>query len=265
MTKRKVGLCIGINYATHTTGQLKGCINDATNLQSFLVDIQDYTEVTLLTDRPENKNTSLYPTAYNIIMQLYQLAIRTHLEHIDEAWVSFAGHGTQVHDGNGDEADGKDECILPIDYQTRGVLTDDLLQHVLNMMHPRTKCMVLMDCCHSGTILDLKYTLNDTFECTQIANITMDTQPDVIMISGCQDAQTSADINEEGAMTRAFLDTMSHFDYHLTFRGLIYGMRMHIKERNLTQVPNITMSREHRAYELIIDMGHTSQQAFMSK
>ena len=73
--------------------------------------------------------------------------------------LSFSGHGSQVYDRNRDEKDGKDECILPSDFKRIGVITDDRFQQLLNMFWEGTKvvCILVFDCCHSGTIRDLTY------------------------------------------------------------------------------------------------------------
>jgi hypothetical protein len=43
-------------------------------------------------------------------------------EHVD-----ISGHGDQVQDRNGDEDDGYDETILPVDYSRAGQIVDDVL------------------------------------------------------------------------------------------------------------------------------------------
>lgn len=257
----RVGVCIGINYLGHKKGVLHGCINDATNLEAYLKSQRNFDDVTVMTDNIKNKGTPLFPTGQNIIQQLYQLAIRTHQETVEEIWISYSGHGAQIRDRNGDEEDGLDETILPVDYQTRGVLTDDLLFHVLNMVHKSTRCMVLMDCCHSGTALDLAYKLVER-QC-QHTPVGKTLRSNVIMISGCKDTQTSADIQGEGAMTRAFLDTMDTFDNVLTLRGLVLGMRAHIRQRGLTQVPQMCMSRHQAPNRLVSSVGRSEDPAFL--
>ena len=37
-----------------------------------------------------------------------------------------SGHGSQVKDTNGDEIDGYDEVIFPVDYKRNGHITDDV-------------------------------------------------------------------------------------------------------------------------------------------
>ena len=52
-----------------------------------------------------------------------------------------------------------DEAIVPADYTSAGMLTDDDMFKLLIAPLPTgVKLTVVMDCCHSGTILDLPYT-----------------------------------------------------------------------------------------------------------
>ena len=47
--------------------------------------------------------------------------------------VFFAGHGGSVADKSGDEADNKDETVVPVDYKSAGQITDDeILKEVGN-------------------------------------------------------------------------------------------------------------------------------------
>lgn len=64
----------------------------------------------------------------------------------------YAGHGTQQADQNGDEPDGADECLMPFDYKTAGLLTDDALRELYRGFLGQAPLLLLMDCCHSGTI-----------------------------------------------------------------------------------------------------------------
>ncbi len=70
----------------------------------------------------------------------------------DRVLFYFAGHGTQLQDDNGDEADGLDESLWAWD---TGVLDltwvrDDDLNRWLGSVAAREK-VVILDCCHSGT------------------------------------------------------------------------------------------------------------------
>ena len=43
----------------------------------------------------------------------------------DILFLHYSGHGTQTRDLDGDEADGYDEALVPLDHQSAGVITDD--------------------------------------------------------------------------------------------------------------------------------------------
>lgn len=61
-------------------------------------------------------------------------------------------------DTSGDEDDGYDETLIPVDYQRSGQILDDTLcDEVVKKMKKGVLATSLMDCCHSGTVLDLPY------------------------------------------------------------------------------------------------------------
>jgi hypothetical protein len=64
----------------------------------------------------------------------------------------FSGHGTQVVDKNGDEPDGRDEALVPYDYQTAGMLVDDDLGALYDRFPKTGNLTLIMDSCHSGTV-----------------------------------------------------------------------------------------------------------------
>jgi hypothetical protein len=67
----------------------------------------------------------------------------------------YSGHGSQKPDQNGDEADGLDETICPLDYETKGMITDDRLAEIVKSLPADRTLFAVLDCCHSGSGLDL--------------------------------------------------------------------------------------------------------------
>jgi hypothetical protein len=66
--------------------------------------------------------------------------------------------GAKIRDDDGDEADGYDETLVPVDYHEAGMIRDDdLFDILIKPMKDDVYCVFLMDCCHSGTVLDLPY------------------------------------------------------------------------------------------------------------
>jgi len=71
----------------------------------------------------------------------------------------FVGHGGRVRDDDwGEEEDGYDETLVPVDYASAGQIgDDDLYDNLVCAMPEGSTLVALMDCCHSGTVLDLPY------------------------------------------------------------------------------------------------------------
>jgi Caspase domain len=69
------------------------------------------------------------------------------------------GHGARVRDDDrGEEDDGYDETLVPVDYDSAGqIRDDDLYQNLVCALPSGTHLVALMDCCHSGSVLDLPY------------------------------------------------------------------------------------------------------------
>jgi metacaspase-1 len=78
----------------------------------------------------------------------------------DNLFMHYSGHGGSMKDDDGDEEDGMDETLVPVDYNTKGqIRDDDLFDLLVNRVPAECNLTVVMDCCHSGSILDLPYTL----------------------------------------------------------------------------------------------------------
>lgn len=153
--------------------------------------------------------------------------------------------------------DGRDETLVPCDYQHHGMLSDDELRQTLVTKLPQgVRLTVIMDCCHSGTGLDLPYKV--AIQDGNLVDIKKKlphkmpklSEADVVMISGCRDDQTSADASagscenstDAGAMTIAFKAVITR-QREASHHRLISEMRRFLKSRNFTQVPQL--SSEH--------------------
>lgn len=70
----------------------------------------------------------------------------------------LAGHGGQTEDLDGDEDDGFDEVIYPVDYQRAGHIVDDEIHYrVVRPLKPGVRLTAIFDSCHSATAMDLPY------------------------------------------------------------------------------------------------------------
>mmetsp|Transcript_21402 Transcript_21402/g.27668 ORF Transcript_21402/g.27668 Transcript_21402/m.27668 type:complete len:326 (+) Transcript_21402:242-1219(+) len=150
-TRRAV--VIAINYGGQQ-GELRGCHNDAKNMIEYIKDIHGFKSenITILMDDGEHTP----PTRDNILA-----AYRTIVEESqpgDCVFTHYSGHGGKLRDDDGDEKDGFDETLVPVDYATKGQIRDDDIFSILVGPMARGVVMTcLMDCCHSGTVLDLPF------------------------------------------------------------------------------------------------------------
>ena len=82
----------------------------------------------------------------------------------DYIYIHFSGHGQQMVDDSGDEADGLDEAFIPFDarfrfvpgvYEGENHLCDDELERLIEAIRRRAgdsgNVTVVIDACHSGT------------------------------------------------------------------------------------------------------------------
>jgi len=239
---KKLGVQVGINYRG-TGSELNGCIADAERECDELVSHCGYDRdrIVVLTD-----DTAVQPTLRNITAALIDLAKQTHdMESVEEVWFGYSGHGTYIRDTSGDEKDKRDEALVPIDYETAGLLLDDTLQSVLQLIHPRVTVFLKLDSCHSGTAMDLRYRyVSGKKSVTENAGCKV--QAKVFMLSGCRDNQTSADAyglvearKYSGAMTTALWETVKEHGYTLHWWELLKGMRAYLQAREFTQVPQL--------------------------
>lgn len=225
----KKALLIGCNYL-NTEYQLSGCINDVSNLETLLKTLNF--SVQTMTDLTEKK-----PIKTNILTEFTNILKNSSAG--DTIFFSFSGHGSQINDKNKDEKDNLDELIFTLDAQY--IVDDDLNKIIKTNLKKKVKLIALFDCCHSGTVLDLKYQyLGNGNRNTVNSNYT-DTVSNVIMISGSLDTQTSADafINKtyQGAMTWAFIES---FDVKLTIFELVTKMRKLLKQNKYAQIPQLS-------------------------
>ncbi len=178
-TGRRKALLIGINYFG-TESQLRGCINDVTNVSNFLVERYNYRweDMVILTD--DQQDPIKQPTKMNIVRAMSWLvadaqpndALFMHYSGKTAARAHVlspsggprctdpphTGHGGQTEDLDGDEEDGYDEVIYPVDYKQAGHLVDDEIHdRVVRPLQPGVRLTAIFDSCHSGTAMDLPY------------------------------------------------------------------------------------------------------------
>ena len=210
----KSALLIGSNFIG-TNYPLSGCINDLNNMKIFLTD-KGFENIIMIAD-----DLSLKPNKETVIRELTTFLKTTSKN--ETLYVHFSCHGTQINTLDKGEVDGLDECICTCeDDNSIDIIADNELNDIIkNNLATDATLYIVFDCCHSGSILDLKYTYSDTlckwFKSTIIKDTTECGQ--IIMFSGCKDYQTSADAripdtdkntySYQGALTYSLLNTIN--------------------------------------------------------
>mmetsp|Transcript_42254 Transcript_42254/g.62603 ORF Transcript_42254/g.62603 Transcript_42254/m.62603 type:complete len:467 (-) Transcript_42254:245-1645(-) len=282
-TGRRRALIIGINYPG-TSAELNGCHNDAYNIKNLLLRQgfpNDSSHLVLLTDT--SKQQPNYRPTYDNIFKAMQWLTQG-VAAGDVLFFHFSGHGGQKPDMSGCEADGLNETIVPLDYQERDQITDDELWG--SLVHPLpagARLTALMDCCHSGTGLDLPHEYSSkktglfgtkkskaSSRCWKEDLNPAHSQGDVVLFSGCRDHQTSADVMTKhqgagGAMTQAFLAAFKAKSDNATYPEFLRVIQQALQERQFPQRPQLTSSQpfdvQNRVFSLVdtIEPNHNEQ------
>lgn len=244
-TKR--ALLIGINYDNEPSLQLNGCVNDVFAMSNMLIDVYGYSKsnVTIMYDDAE---PNLIPNRENILRELNGIVENSATA--SEIWIHYSGHGTYESDQSRDEIDGRDEAIVPCDVYTNGTIIDDELMSIFS----QSKCLtyLMFDCCHSGSICDLQWRFEYVPRNRKYLRYNESkhaiSNPNIVMISGCRDNQTSADAyNIEtkmamGAMTNALIDSIRANKYNATLLKIYADMCGWLKNKGHTQFPCLSSS-----------------------
>jgi len=251
----KKALLIGINYYDTPSVSLKGCVNDVINMRNMLIDAYGYDSANITVLRDDATNAADKPTAANIVSKLASIISQS--ASLQEIWIHYSGHGSQIKDTNGDEADQLDEVIVPADYSRAGLITDDMIFNIVK----QSKCptLLLFDSCNSGTVCDLMWNFTSVSE-TRVRTVKTNkmaiTNPNLYCFSGCRDEQTSADVYSTtsqqacGAMTSAMIECLRWNKHNTDIKKLYNDVVAFMIQNKMTQVPQLSSSSEVPVYQI---------------
>nr|XP_010941010.2 LOW QUALITY PROTEIN: metacaspase-1 [Elaeis guineensis] len=237
---RKRAVICGISYR-NSRHELKGCLNDAKCMRYLLINHFHFPESSILMLTEEESDPYRIPTKRNIRMALFWLV--QGCQPGDSLLFHYSGHGSQQRNYSGDEVDGYDETLCPLDFETQGMIVDDEINAtIVRPLPPGVKLHAIIDACHSGTVLDLPYLCRMNRSGQYVwedhrppSGIWKGTSGgEVISFSGCDDDQTSADtsalsrITSTGAMTYCFIKAIEQEQGH-TYGSMLNSMRSTIR------------------------------------
>jgi hypothetical protein len=187
----------------------------------------------------------------------------------------YSGHGSNVPDDDGDEADHRDEIVCPTDLDWKDPLRDDWLRKTFDKLPAGVNFTVIMDCCHSGTNTRAiqppdapvipRYLPNPWDIMAEesgrrlrgkvVGQLRASSRParkksDVVkanipevLVAGCRDTQTSADAyiagSYNGALTYYLVDTIKEANGKLTYSELHARTVKKLKKAGYDQVPQL--------------------------
>jgi len=202
-----------------TEYELSGCINDLNTVaNSFLKEAGFLSKhIVQITD-----DTEITPTKANMKLAMKQFISKSRAG--DRLFLQYSGHGCSVADTSGDEKDGMDEALCPLD---GGTIVDDwIFENLVKPLEAQSDVHLfgLFDCCHSGTCLDLPFQYSamrgKLAMAKQVAEGRRDkhrqTKARVIGFSAALDDQQAMDVQgdiPQGAFTAAFLEVLAE---HIT-------------------------------------------------
>lgn len=237
---RKKAVICGISYR-FSRHELKGCINDAKCMKHLLLHRFHFPADNILMLTEEETDPYRIPTKHNMRMAMHWLVAGC--QPGDSLLFHYSGHGSQQRNYSGDEADGYDETLCPLDFETQGMIVDDEINATLvRPLPPGVKLHAIIDACHSGTVLDLPFLCRMNRSGQYVWE---DHRPrsgawkgsgggEVISFSGCDDDQTSADtsalsqVTSTGAMTYCFIQAIEHGQAS-TYGSVLNSMRAAIR------------------------------------
>ena len=260
MTRRAV--LIGINRYRVPGADLRGCVNDVTNMRQVLVKYCGF--------RPANVRVLTDFRATKKAMQSAIASLIRSGRKGDVLFLHYSGHGSNVPDRDGDEADRRDEVLCPTDLDWKDPLTDDWLRRTINTLKSGARLTVVMDCCHSGTNtrailrgdeLSIERYLPSPWDLTAEAtgrrvrgtlrwrraarrrSDLVEARIPEVLITGCRDTQTSADAyigrSYNGALTYALVSAIRAAKGKLSNRELHASAVSYLKREHFSQIPQL--------------------------
>lgn len=186
----KKAFVVGINY-TGAGNDLRGCINDAHNVEGLLKEME-FDSIKLCLEKEA--------TTAGIMAGLRELVAGAVPG--DVLVFHYSGHGSQIRSTI--EPDGLDEIICPIDLNWRDkVITDNELKAVFHSVPNGVNVSVILDCCHSATGMDQEGTLFEQ------ARVQLHQETPLVKEEGSRFLPMPADveeyIREEGLQLREFV------------------------------------------------------------
>lgn len=279
---QKRALAIGINKYAYLPShyQLKGCINDVEVMVRVLQDKFGFSSenITFLQDEKATREGIL--GAMDALVESVQ--------ENDIVVIHYSGHGSQMTDREGDEADGLDETIVPYDsgrngYPNNDITDDEVYLRLLKLTQVTPFVTLIFDCCHSGTISRDPFGVNSRWVepdkrpveqlppspiPTDMISAISDGRRDVgasgwlplgkkyVLIAGCRDEESSYEYNftqsekviTHGTLTYFLSQELFKAEPGTTYRDIFERVSMEVSAVRSRQHPQMEGARDREIF-----------------
>lgn len=243
---KKRAVLVGITYAgmRQGCGDLRGPVNDVKCMRNLLCQRFGFPGECIIMLTDDQRDPFRLPTKENIRMAMHWLV--QGCSYGDSLVFHFSGIGAQVADDDGDEADGYDEAICPLDaFQSGPILDDEINEVIVRPLVHGARLHAVVDACYSATVLDLPY------QCRMSRNGFWQWEDEsppsgawkgtsgghAVLISGYSEGKGNfammpdAHASVVGAMTHSFVRTLECQPRGVTYGHLLSSMRAIMKNR----------------------------------
>lgn len=217
----KKAICVGINNYPGFGNDLKGCVNDA-NDWANLLQLNGF-EAKVILDGEATRS--------NLLTGLDHLITEAGTD--DVIVFTYSGHGTNVIDTSGDEADEYDEALYVYD----GIILDDELRNIIQKVATGVHLIIIADSCFSGTVTRIASAANPRYIKTDEIpahaklkkRFLSDEDMVEILLSGCSDDEYSYDDYIYGRWNGVFSanaikiirDRLTYNEFHESVRKIL--------------------------------------------
>ncbi|KAH8115349.1 caspase domain-containing protein [Phellopilus nigrolimitatus] len=244
---RRKALLIGIKYDRNPrVRSLEGPHHDVEEVKKLLHDVYGWDEGCFRTLKDGRSPPKRQPTLKNIKYELRQLVEGAQTG--DHLFFYFSGHGSQVKDLDGDELDGRDEVLVASD--GKFLIDDDLHDILVRPLPARCRLTALLDCCSSGTGLDLPYDTSPPPKAITSDRpfVRKHSNGNVILLAACEDAERAYEKQDDdkrvrGMLTLAFINSLKTRKKS-TYDELLASVRGDLHRSSTMQKPQLSSSQE---------------------
>jgi hypothetical protein len=225
INSKKKALLVGINYKNRSN-RLFGCINDIILMENYLKEVYGYTSFKRLSD-----DTTIKPYKKEILDEIIDLLNNSNPG--DTIIFNFSGHGTEYG------------SLLTLDGEY--ISGDYIFKTITTYLKDDIKLLIILDCCHSSSVIQLKYTWDDKHDLI-INKTNNETNKQIVILSSClsdeKSIETTHGNKRQGILTSSIINCLNK-NNRCSWKYLMTELYAFSHEiSNLRQHPQISSSMQ---------------------